>query len=195
MTEDIQSGHYRILHPGTVHRRSALHIIGGYNARLKSLEDSDIFLSLATVGRLVNVGEPLIYYRRMHGSESRKTPEFAALAKDFLLAKSRLLKEGLSVSLANDKLAQKIEALEKVPRLLPKSNGAYQFEMAQAFEVGQLRRRAFAEYLSAMKNGARLKDCLRGLLRVLMPQKFLLFLRLIMDTLKKSTHSSNKRCD
>lgn len=57
------SGHNAIGHPAAAIRRDALVRIGGYRLR-PHVEDLDLFLRLAEVGRLANLPEPLLRYRQ-----------------------------------------------------------------------------------------------------------------------------------
>jgi hypothetical protein len=74
-----------------------------------------MFLNMASMSRLINVGEPLIYYRRLPGSESRKTPEYSALEKANLEQKSKMLSAGKTVSKANSDLVLLMAKLISVP--------------------------------------------------------------------------------
>ncbi len=52
-----------LIHPVVVLRRSALEAIGGYRMDVPFVEDLDLFLRIAKVGRVANLPEPLLYYR------------------------------------------------------------------------------------------------------------------------------------
>lgn len=52
-----------IIHPSAVFRRDALLSIGGYRLSAQYVEDLDIYLRLAMVGRLANLPETLLCYR------------------------------------------------------------------------------------------------------------------------------------
>jgi GT2 family glycosyltransferase len=71
--ESIDGGHIAgefnmILHPACTFRRSALLAVGGYREEFHTAEDYDLFLRLAEVGRLANLPEILLHYRKHHGS-------------------------------------------------------------------------------------------------------------------------------
>lgn len=53
-----------IIHATTVIRRGALTAVGGWRAEYNWVEDLDLFLRLAEVGKLANVAEDLYRYRR-----------------------------------------------------------------------------------------------------------------------------------
>lgn len=53
-----------INHPSSMFRRSALEGVGGYREQFSTAQDLDMFLRLAEVGRLANLSEPLLFYRR-----------------------------------------------------------------------------------------------------------------------------------
>jgi len=52
-----------IAHPAVMLRSIALQKIGGYNKKMETAEDVDLFLRLAEVGRLANLPEVLLKYR------------------------------------------------------------------------------------------------------------------------------------
>lgn len=52
-----------LIHPVIMLRRSALEAVGGYRREAQYVEDLDLFLRLARVGRLANLPEPLLFYR------------------------------------------------------------------------------------------------------------------------------------
>ena len=65
--EEIDSAHlswgWPLVHPTIMARREALQRVGGYREAYKWLEDLDIFLRLAEIGRLANLPDVLVYYR------------------------------------------------------------------------------------------------------------------------------------
>lgn len=136
VTGAARMGTYPFLHPGTVHRKEALLRIGLYNQKIKSAEDLDLFLSVSHGARLVNVGEPLIYYRRRRGSESRKTAEYNKAISNFLSGKRKLLAEGYSVEEANGKLCLEIDGFQNIDRIRKVPAWEYDSEMGDHFEFG-----------------------------------------------------------
>lgn len=52
-----------LIHPVMMIRRSALEAINGYRMDVPFVEDLDLYLRLALVGRMANLPEPLLYYR------------------------------------------------------------------------------------------------------------------------------------
>lgn len=54
-----------VVHPTVMMRRSAIDAVGGYREEFKWLEDLDLFLRLAEVGKLANLPDVLLHYR-MH---------------------------------------------------------------------------------------------------------------------------------
>jgi glycosyltransferase involved in cell wall biosynthesis len=165
VTTQARNGEYPFLHPGTVHRKSTLQSIGCYNGKIKSAEDMDVFLSLSYVSRLINVGRPLIQYRRRRFSESRKTAEYNTAIAAFLSAKGDLLKSGNTVAEANQILHKQIEGLSYIQRVRKVEQHEYDFEMAHAFELGKRHRHALGYYLRAFRSGPRRRFALRGALR------------------------------
>lgn len=167
------AGEYPFLHPGTVHRRKFIEQIGGYNPRLKSLEDNDVFLGLSSIARLIHVGIPLIYYRRLPGSESKKTDEFKSFAILYLTAKRELLKSGCTVAEANLQLVSQVNDLQSVKRLAPINKGEYEFEMACAFETGKKNYQALKQYFGAGCLGYMPELAMRGVVRCITPKQIL----------------------
>ena len=62
--------HHRwpLVHPSVIIRRSALEAVGGYRAKYQWLEDLDLFLRLAEVGKLASLPAVLLQYRLHTGS-------------------------------------------------------------------------------------------------------------------------------
>lgn len=52
-----------LIHPVVMLRRTALAAVGGYRREAQYVEDLDLYLRLARVGRLANIPEPLLFYR------------------------------------------------------------------------------------------------------------------------------------
>ena len=167
VTALAQQGRYPFLNGGAIHRKSALDRIGGYNSCIKSAEDMDLFLSLSYVSKLINVGRPLIQYRKRRLSESRKTPEYNAAIADFLKAKGSLLKSGKSVTEANRILDEKIKSLARMDRIRKLAPHEYDFEMANSFEVGKHYWHALRYYFIALRSGHSPSVALRGVFRCL----------------------------
>src|SRR5262249_36170786 len=57
-----------IAHPASMVRRSALLAVGGYREEFESIEDFDLWLRLAELGRLANLPEILFKYRLHHAN-------------------------------------------------------------------------------------------------------------------------------
>jgi len=130
-----------MLHPGTIHRRENLINIGCYN--------------------------PLIYYRRLRESESRKTRQLGVATKDYLIQKSALLAAGKSAHEADSELFSVISTLQQLPRLAPLVKGRYEYEMATAFEEGTSFVRSTQFYLHSLWIGYGRKGSLKGIFRCL----------------------------
>jgi glycosyltransferase involved in cell wall biosynthesis len=64
-----------IVHPSVLMRASAIKAVGGYVNELCPNEDHDLFLKLGEVGRLENLPEILVQYRKHDASESAKKTE------------------------------------------------------------------------------------------------------------------------
>jgi glycosyltransferase involved in cell wall biosynthesis len=52
-----------VYHPSVVFRRQVVLELGGYRPEFDLVEDADLFLRLAEIGRIVNLVEPLLKYR------------------------------------------------------------------------------------------------------------------------------------
>jgi glycosyltransferase involved in cell wall biosynthesis len=61
-----------IVHPAVMMRTSAVKTLGGYLVELCPNEDHDLFLKLGEVGRLENLPDILVHYRKHESSESAK---------------------------------------------------------------------------------------------------------------------------
>ena len=170
VTDLVAKGEYPLLHGGSIHKKSVLSAIGGYNPQLKSLEDNDIFLGVASLARIYHIGKPLILYRRRRASESRKTLEFSKAAGEFLHAKARLLKSGMTVPQANFMLHSKIVELQTINRLAPIKNGDYEFELAMAFESGGKKIAALGLFLVSIYKGSSSKYVFLGIMRCFIPK-------------------------
>jgi GT2 family glycosyltransferase len=71
-----------VVHPTVMMRADALRAVGGYRERFKLVEDLDLFLRLARVGRVANLLEVLLAYRQHLGSTNHtKRAEQLALCK------------------------------------------------------------------------------------------------------------------
>lgn len=86
--EQIQAlalaGHGSICHPCAFMRRTAATHVGGYDERLRSAHDLDLWLKLGEIGQLANLSEVVLQYRIHTGSVSgqnfisqRQEAEFA----------------------------------------------------------------------------------------------------------------------
>jgi GT2 family glycosyltransferase len=64
-----------IVHPAAMMRRDAMLRVGGYREQYNNSEDLDLFLRLAEVGRLANLPEVLLHYRRHLESVSHQKYE------------------------------------------------------------------------------------------------------------------------
>ena len=57
-----------MVHPAVMMRRDAINSVGGYRSKYQWLEDLDLFLRLAEVGKLASLPDVLLYYRLHTGS-------------------------------------------------------------------------------------------------------------------------------
>ncbi len=57
-----------VVHPAVMMRLDAVREVGGYRDQYNTLEDTDLFLRLAEVGRLANLPEVLLHYRQHFAS-------------------------------------------------------------------------------------------------------------------------------
>ena len=61
-------GGWAVVQPSAMMRAEAVRRVGGYRGRHNVSEDQDLFLRLAEVGRVANLPEPLLLYRRHYKS-------------------------------------------------------------------------------------------------------------------------------
>jgi glycosyltransferase involved in cell wall biosynthesis len=70
--EQIDHAHlnrgWPVVHPAVMMRLDAVRRAGGYRDQYNTLEDTDLFLRLAEVGRLANLPDVLLHYRQHFGS-------------------------------------------------------------------------------------------------------------------------------
>jgi glycosyltransferase involved in cell wall biosynthesis len=57
-----------LVHPAVMMRREVLLQLGGYRPQYEGLEDTDLFLRLAEIGKLANLSDILLHYRQHHRS-------------------------------------------------------------------------------------------------------------------------------
>ena len=62
--KDLLAGEWPIQQSASMLRRDAVEDIGGYDERFPTNQDHDLFLKLAEVGRLANLQETVVKYRR-----------------------------------------------------------------------------------------------------------------------------------
>ena len=63
-------GGWALVHPSTMMRADALRAVGGYHGQINMSEDHDLFLRLAERGKVANLPEVLLRYRRHYKSTS-----------------------------------------------------------------------------------------------------------------------------
>lgn len=68
----IEEGGHLLCHSSVMYRRDIVRQVGGYHAAFRHCEDLDLWLRLAGVTRLGNIGEHLISYRRYSGQVSSR---------------------------------------------------------------------------------------------------------------------------
>ncbi|MCA5922366.1 glycosyltransferase [Curtobacterium oceanosedimentum] len=69
-----------LVHSSVLMRRSALEAVGGYDTRCVRMQDYDLWLRLATVGKVANLPERLTCYRAHPTQHSRNTNPFSPSA-------------------------------------------------------------------------------------------------------------------
>lgn len=79
----LLAGGAPISHPTVLFRRDAALAAGGYRAEYEWVEDADLWLRMASSGRLANLAEPLVRYRLHAGSVcwTRRTEQTQRLAR------------------------------------------------------------------------------------------------------------------
>ncbi|AIT79376.1 glycosyltransferase [Novosphingobium pentaromativorans] len=68
----IDAGEQLICHPAAMFRKDVVLSVGGYHAAFRHCEDLDLWLRLASVTRMGNIGERLLRYRRYPGQVSSR---------------------------------------------------------------------------------------------------------------------------
>ena len=64
----LMDGGWSVVHPTVLMRREAFMTVGGYQERYPTNADHDLYLRLAERGRIANLSEVLLHYRRHYGS-------------------------------------------------------------------------------------------------------------------------------
>ena len=170
VTDLVKQGLYPILHGGALIRKSALLEIGGYNVNLKSMEDNDMFLGISSIAKIFSIGKPLIYYRRLPGSESRKSEAFLSLVKQYCTEKAFLLANGHNVLAANQSLQPLISKISTTDRLERTNKTTYYFEMGASFEEGKNYNKALAYYFRSLLARSEIYPSLKGVLKCILPE-------------------------
>jgi len=143
---------YPIHHPGALLRASAVRSVGGYESRLRSTHDADLYIGLACEGRILNIGEPLSMYRRQRDSVSRRTPQYREAMRDYFAAKRAMLAAGHSVDEVRTALVDHLARIQLTPRSQPYSDGEYEFNIGYAFVRGRRRIRAAGSFFRAARH-------------------------------------------
>ncbi|MBT1624265.1 glycosyltransferase [Curtobacterium flaccumfaciens pv. oortii] len=79
-----------LVHSSMLIRRTALDEVGGYDPRCIRMQDYDLWLRLACVGRLTNLPERLTQYRAHATMHSRATSPFSASARRICASRAAL---------------------------------------------------------------------------------------------------------
>lgn len=105
-------------HPSSMIRSEALHRIGGYRAKFRNSLDYDLWLRIAEIGKIENIAQDLLLYRRhaaqvsASGNTHRQTIYSVGAATDFFLRKYRPDLGETAIDEANtDDLADKLASL------------------------------------------------------------------------------------
>ncbi len=80
------------VHSSMLLRTSAVLAVGGYDPRCNRMQDYDLWLRLAHLGRLDNLPEPLVRYRVHDAMHSRRTPPWGSAARTVRSSRRRLAK-------------------------------------------------------------------------------------------------------
>ena len=76
---------WALVHPSVMMRKDAVAAAGGYDERWKHCEDHDLFLRLAEAGKVANLPDVLLWYRRHYASINYKKADEQAALKEALL--------------------------------------------------------------------------------------------------------------
>ena len=78
-------GGWALVQPSTMMRTEAVRAAGGYRGEYNISEDQDLFLRLAERGRVANIAEPLLWYRRHYQSVSHTQYRQQAQIRDSIV--------------------------------------------------------------------------------------------------------------
>jgi glycosyltransferase involved in cell wall biosynthesis len=91
--EQIDSAHlnrgWPVVHPAVMMRLSALKQVGGYRDMYNTLEDLDLFLRLAEVGKLANLPDVLLRYRQHFASVTHSKESQQMKIREAIYAEAR----------------------------------------------------------------------------------------------------------
>lgn len=77
--DEIDAAHlnrgWPVVHPAVMMRTAAVRRVGGYRDQYNTLEDLDLFLRLAEIGRLANLPDVLLHYRQHFNSVTHQKAE------------------------------------------------------------------------------------------------------------------------
>ena len=92
--EQIDRAHlergWPVVHPSVMMRRAPLQQVGGYRKQYETLEDLDLFLRLAEIGKLANLPEVLLDYRQHFSSICHTKSDQQNAIRDAILAETAL---------------------------------------------------------------------------------------------------------
>ena len=69
--ELLNGNGWAVIHPSVMMRKAAVLEVGGYRAEYEWVEDLDLFLRMARIGRMANLQDSLLRYRQHYGSVNR----------------------------------------------------------------------------------------------------------------------------
>jgi glycosyltransferase involved in cell wall biosynthesis len=78
-------GGWAVVQPSAMMRTEAVRAVGGYRGSVNMSEDHDLFLRLAERGKVANLAEPLLWYRRHYKSVTHTQYEQAWRVKERIL--------------------------------------------------------------------------------------------------------------
>jgi glycosyltransferase involved in cell wall biosynthesis len=138
--EQIDHAHlnrgWPVVHPSVMMRTAAVRQVGGYRDEYNALEDLDLFLRLAEVGRLANLPDVLLHYRQHFASVSHEKVEKQAKLRD-VIYKETCERRGLPPPVPNP--------LDRTtPRKRFEQHSAWAWAALKAGNVPTARKHAFA---------------------------------------------------
>jgi glycosyltransferase involved in cell wall biosynthesis len=160
-------GVFYVIHSSVLFRRSDFSAVGGYSTEYGAADDFDFFCRMAELGVVINVPEPLVYYRKRAGSV--QLARFWDQRQGVLrLAENQRRRAAGQAPVGRDEFAAQLASAPVWGRFRRRKQalGMYYYRSGAANTAnGRLARGGVELLLASIMDGARLRAGLRNALR------------------------------